>query len=151
MDVEDLFLLGSSRVGNDRNSPCCTFTEDCLPLGALINDKMGLTGAGVEGAKIAKRSKTHQTLSCSTGYIHLFSTTYLYAGKCVSVNLPSAGAEEELPCMLKLDYGSDARGMMVCRDFAEYIQHFNNLRDKVTTSNCPGIENGHGNNMIVMN
>ncbi|XP_056016252.1 carnosine synthase 1-like isoform X1 [Ostrea edulis] len=135
---------------------CCTFWEDCGPLAALINERMCLTGAGVESAKIAKKkSKTHQTLSCRTGDIPHFPRTYLYTEKCVHVNevvnLPSAVAEVDLPCMLKLEYGSSAVGVKLCCDLAECIQHFNDLRDKLTCeSDYPGIGLGHGNSMMVM-
>jgi hypothetical protein len=63
---------------------CCTFWEDSRPLAALICDRMGLTGVGVEGAKIAKnKCKTHQALSCRTGNIPHFPKSSLYAEKCV--------------------------------------------------------------------
>jgi hypothetical protein len=40
---------------------CSTLTEGNVPLAALINDKMGLHGAGVEDTNNAKKkSKTHQ-------------------------------------------------------------------------------------------
>jgi biotin carboxylase len=54
--------------------------------------------------------------------------------------------------MLKLDYGSGARGVALCRDLAECIQHFNDLTDKLTReSDYPGIGNGLDNNKMVMN
>jgi carnosine synthase len=135
---------------------CCSIAEECIPIAALINNRMRFTGAGVKGARIAKKkSKTHRTLSCLTGKIPHFPRTYLYAGKCVPVNeianLPSAIAEVGFPCILKPECSSCARGVTLCRDLTECIQHFKDLKNILTReSDNPRIGLGFGNNMLVM-
>ncbi|XP_062594790.1 carnosine synthase 1-like [Saccostrea cucullata] len=135
---------------------CCTFWEDCGPLAAIINEKMGLMGAGVSGARSAKqKSKTHQTLYSRTGDIPHFPRTHLYTEKCIHVekaeDLPSAVAEIGLPCVLKLEFGSSAVGVKLCHDLDECTMYFNSLQNQLTCeADFPGIGLGHGNSMMVM-
>lgn len=135
---------------------CCTFWEDCGPLAAIISEKLDLYGAGVKGAKAAKKkSKTHQVLSLRTGDIPHFPRTYLYTEKSIHVedetDLPGAVEQIGLPCMLKLEYGSSAVGVKLCHDLAECTKIFNGLRDHLTCeADHPGIGLGYGNSMVVM-
>ncbi|XP_064613939.1 carnosine synthase 1-like isoform X2 [Liolophura sinensis] len=135
---------------------CVTFWEDCVPLTAMICEKLSLTGAGVQGAINAKtKSLTQKVLSGRNADIPHWPRTHLYASKTSRIeshmDIENAVNIIGFPAVMKLEYGSSAVAVELVENVDQCHDHLDKVqRDLQTESDLPGIGLGHGNAMLLM-
>ncbi|KAJ8301637.1 hypothetical protein KUTeg_020624 [Tegillarca granosa] len=121
-----LNVLKSSGIQIDG---CLTFNDDFVVLVALISTKLGLTGAGVEGAKITKSK--HDTYAYLRQEPDILDTCHFVADShriCNKNDILSVIQKIKLPAIIKTEYGSDAYGVSMVTNKEECLNVFEKLQ-----------------------
>ncbi|XP_053387991.1 carnosine synthase 1-like [Mercenaria mercenaria] len=135
---------------------CLSFVDECAPLSALVNEKLGTKGPSFKAMMTANsKTRTQNVLSMRGADISQCPRTDIYSTKPVHLTtemdcdkLPEGF---RFPAVLKLDNGAFAIGACVVENSVElrrkYCEITSTLRND---SDFPGIGLTHGNSMMTM-
>ncbi|XP_053386939.1 carnosine synthase 1-like [Mercenaria mercenaria] len=135
---------------------CLSFWDECVPLAALINEKLGTKGPSFRATMTANsKSRTLNVLSMRGADSSQWHRTDIYATKAVHLTtemdcdkLPDGF---RFPAMLKLDNGAGAIGACVVENEVELKKKFCLITSSLQNeTDFPGIGLTHGNSMMTM-
>ncbi|XP_045172765.2 carnosine synthase 1-like isoform X2 [Mercenaria mercenaria] len=133
---------------------CLSFWDECVPLAALMNEKLGTKGPSFNAMMTANsKARTQNVLSMRGADISQWPRADMYSTKAVhlTTEMDCDKLPDRFPAILKLDNGSGATGACVVESRVELKREFCQITSSLRNdSDFPGIGLTHGNSMMTM-
>ncbi|XP_045160816.2 carnosine synthase 1-like [Mercenaria mercenaria] len=133
---------------------CLSFSDECVALAALINEKLGTKGPSFKAMMIANsKTRTQNVLRMRGADISHWPRTDMYSTKAVylTTEMDCDKLPDRFPAILKLDNGTGSAGACVVENRVELKRKFCQITGSLRNdSDLLGIGLTQGNSMMTM-